>query len=61
MMDNDHGGSSPSVDTCENCDRMFCYICDEDAGKCAVRCGRGYCGDCRRRGETCDCSPDEDE
>ena len=45
---------------CENCEGMFCSVCDEDAGEC-VRCGRGYCGPCRRRGEVCDCSSDDDE
>ncbi len=45
---------------CENCEGLFCYVCDEDAEKCA-QCGRGYCGDCRRRGETCSCPPSEDE
>ncbi|KKK47755.1 hypothetical protein LCGC14_3151990 [marine sediment metagenome] len=48
------------VGRCENCDGLFCSVCDEDAGKC-TQCGRDYCEDCRRREETCDCSPDEDE
>ncbi len=47
------------VGRCENCEALFCSVCDEDAGKC-IQCGRGYCGDCRRREETCDCPAAED-
>ena len=46
---------------CENCEGLFCYVCDEDAERCTLRCGRNYCGDCRRLGVTCACSSDDDE
>ena len=50
-----------TVDICENCEGPFCSVCEEEAGEC-VQCLRAYCGDCRRRGETCPCaaSPDEE-
>ena len=43
-----------AVMVCENCERPFCYTCDEDSGTCA-RCGRPYCGECCRQGEICPC------
>ncbi len=49
-----------AVKCCENCETWFCLACDDEGGPCR-QCGRYYCEDCRRRGETCDCSPAEDE
>jgi hypothetical protein len=47
------------VELCDNCETYFCFNCDSDSGKCP-KCGRPYCGECARKGETCACPPEED-
>jgi hypothetical protein len=43
---------------CDNCEEWFCLTCDEEGVRC--RCGRHYCGPCKRQGVVC-CPLKEDE
>ena len=43
---------------CENCETWFCLDCDEEGGPC-LKCGRNYCGPCRKQGIVC--CPKDDE